>query len=198
MMARLMSKSHTRIDDGIKKGPRPRHNRRGDPQAASDEVDSQKQQPMLLGASNKLSKADPKQVLERYLNGESSTQIAASYNCTRQGLGYFLRQTAPDPWREAQIVLAVERKEQAEDEIASAGDPLSLARAREQLRGAQWDLERVFNRIYGQKQEVTHVVQPVLTINTQPVPGTVIDAEVVAETPNGAALLPVRPSEQSR
>ena len=34
----------------------------------------------------------------------------------------------------------------------SAQTPLDLTRAREQLRSAQWDLERVCRRIYGQDQ----------------------------------------------
>jgi hypothetical protein len=40
-----------------------------------------------------------------------------------------------------------------------AANPLDLARAREQLRGAQWDLERVCRRIYG--QDVAQVAQAV-------------------------------------
>lgn len=89
------------------------------------------------------------------MGGETTTQIADSLGVTRQGLGWWLRKHAEEDWRQAQIILAIERKEKAEDDLASAADALSLARAREQLRGAQWELERVFNRVYAPKQEVT-------------------------------------------
>ena len=141
----MPNESHVRIDEGIKKGPRRKRNARPPTRRPSKPTNDKQ-----------LALADPQQVLQRYLNGETSNQIAESFGCTRQALGYFLRKTAPEPWQEAQIVLAIERKEQAEDEIGSAPDPLSLARAREQLRGAQWDVERVFNRIYGVKQEIAH------------------------------------------
>jgi hypothetical protein len=50
--------------------------------------------------------------------------------------------------------------------VQTASDPLSLARARESLRSAQWELERLFSRLYGQKQEVTHNLPqgPLVTI----------------------------------
>jgi hypothetical protein len=38
--------------------------------------------------------------------------------------------------------------------LREAKDGLELARARELVRSAQWQLERVLSRIYGQKQEV--------------------------------------------
>ena len=175
----MPNEAFVRIDQGVKRGPR---KQRIGPRLAPLNVVGREYHP------TKLQGLDPFAVITRYLNGETSDQIALTLNCTRQGLSYYLRKTAEEDWREAQIVQAIERKDSAEDLLAVAGDPLSLARAREQLRAAQWDLERLFSRLYGPKQEVTHVVQPVLTINTQPAPGRIIDAEIVAETPNGAVL----------
>jgi hypothetical protein len=150
---------HVRIDEGIK---RPRKQRQGP------------RLPTLKTAVTyhpaKLANIDVQDVIGRYLNGESSVQIATGYGVTRQGLAFHLRKHAEDDWREAQIVQAIERKELAQDGIDTAEDALSLARAREQLRAAQWDLERLFSRLYGPKQEVTHNLPngPLISITLSP------------------------------
>lgn len=102
------------------------------------------------GALNPLKAADPKDVLNRVLNEESTKDIAKSFGVTRSALNQWLLSTAETEWKAAQVVRAYKRKEEAEDEMDSAADPMSLARARERLRAAQWDLERVCRRIYGQ------------------------------------------------
>ena len=102
------------------------------------------------GALNPLKAADPKDVLDRVLNEESTKDIAKSFGVTRSALNQWLLSTAETEWKAAQVVRAYKRKEEAEDEMDSAEDALSLARARERLRAAQWDLERVCRRIYGQ------------------------------------------------
>lgn len=100
-----------------------------------------------------LREADPKQILARYLSDESTQDIAASYGVTRQALGQFLLKNAEDEWKDAQVARALARKEKAEDDLESAEktpDMLSLSRVRERLKAAQWELERVCRRIYGQ------------------------------------------------
>jgi hypothetical protein len=93
---------------------------------------------------------DPKAILLRYLSDESTEVIAADYGVTRQALSQFLLRHAEDDWKEAQVARAIARKEKAEDDLETAADPLALAKARELLKAAQWDLERVCRRIYGQ------------------------------------------------
>lgn len=106
------------------------------------------------GALNPLKKANPKDVLQRVLNEESTKDIAASYGVTRSALNYWLLETAEKEWRSAQVLRALKRKEDAEDELETATDAFTLARARERLKAAQWDLERVCRRIYGQEAQV--------------------------------------------
>ncbi len=101
-------------------------------------------------ALNPLKNVDPVHVLDRYLKDETSTQIAASYGVTRAALSYFMLKHAEEQWKDAQVVKAIKNKEDAEDALSTAQNALDLARAREQLRAAQWDLERVCRRIYGQ------------------------------------------------
>lgn len=97
---------------------------------------------------------DPKAILLRYLSDESTSVIAADYGVTRQALGQYLLRHAEEDWKEAQVARAIARKEKAEDQLESAEDPLQLAKARELLKAAQWDLERVCRRIYGQETNI--------------------------------------------
>ena len=140
------SEAHVRIDKGISRGPR-------------------KPRKTIKARDQKTGRAlsiipvdlDPATVLQRYLGDERTADIAASFNVTRPALNMWLLDKAEDGWRKAQIARAVSRKESAEDDLEGAADPLTLARARERLRGAQWELERLYSRLFGQKQEITHV-----------------------------------------
>ena len=116
-----------------------------------------------------LTGVDPSELLKRYLSDESTLDIAASYDVTRQALGRYLLRNAEDQWKEAQVARAIARKEAAEDALAVAADPLQLAKARELLKAAQWDLERVCRRIYGEDRQQEAPTTPILniTINTQ-------------------------------
>ena len=110
-----------------------------------------------------LREADPKTILARYLSDESTKDIAASYGVTRQALGQHLLKVAEGEWKEAQVARAVARRETEIDRLDSiqkavatadqeerARLKLSLACAEKSLAAAQWDLERVCRRIYGQ------------------------------------------------
>jgi hypothetical protein len=105
---------------------------------------------------------DPKTILARYLSDESTKDIAASYGVTRQALSKHLLLHAEQEWKDAQVSRAIARKESAEDDldeirakIATADREererlsLTVVLARERLKSAQWELERVSKRIYG-------------------------------------------------
>jgi ribosome biogenesis GTPase A len=102
------------------------------------------------GQLNPLKDVDPRDILDRYLKEETSTQIAASYGVTKSALSFFMLKHAEEQWKEAQVIKALTRKENAERQLEEADNALDLARGRELLRAAQWDLERVCRRIYGQ------------------------------------------------
>jgi hypothetical protein len=133
----------------------------------------------LQGRLAPLKGVDPKDILERYLGEETSTQIAATYGVTRAALSYFMLKHAEEQWKDAQVTKAMQRKENAEDLLESASNPLDLARARELLRAAQWDLERVCRRIYGQDQQVASGAAVNIQINLRREPLDVVgDADV--------------------
>jgi hypothetical protein len=102
----------------------------------------------------RLAGQDPHAILLRYLSDESTSTIAADYGVTRQALGQFLLKHVEEDWKEAQVARAIARKEKAEDDIESATDALQLAKARELLKAAQWDLERTCKRIYGIDRDI--------------------------------------------
>jgi hypothetical protein len=114
-----------------------------------------------------LKNVDPKDILERYLAEETGTEIAKSLGVTKSALSLFMLKHAEEDWKSAQFVKALKRKEDAEDLMEKADNPLDLARARETLRAAQWDLERVCRRIYGQDAP-SHAAQAVqININVR-------------------------------
>ena len=170
--------AHVRIDEGIKRGPRRPQKRRRDPDRPQLTP-----QPILGG---KLATADLNAILERYLADESTAAIAASLNVHRSALHQWLLRNAEEPWKQAQIARAITEWEEAKDQLQAADDALSLARARERLRSAQWSLERLFSRLFGPKQELTITDKTDLGERLRRARERVIEGECVAETPIAA------------
>ena len=112
-----------------------------------------------------LKNLDPKEVLNRYLAEETTDEIAKAYGVTRAALSYFMLKHAESEWRDAQLTKALQRKERAEDLMDKADNALDLTRAREQLRSAQWELERVCRRIYGQDVTPDQLGRVSITLN---------------------------------
>jgi hypothetical protein len=91
---------------------------------------------------------------------------------------------AEDEWKSAQLVKALMRKDRAEEMMERADNSLDLARARELLKAAQWDLERVCRRIYGQETQV-NVAQIAVQIGVQ-----LRGSETTADLPTAQVLDP--------
>ena len=53
-------------------------------------------------------------------------------------------------WKDAQIGKALETLEAAEGQMVQAKDGLELSRAEKLVKSAQWKLERLLSRLYGQ------------------------------------------------
>mgnify|MGYP003394623358 CR=1 FL=1 len=136
-----MAESHIRIDEGIKRGPRNPH------KAPPRRLDT------ATGAIP--STLTPEAVIERYLTESTTSQIAQSYGVSRKTLVRWLVEQRPKEWKQVQVIRALCRKDDGDEGLEVACDALSLARAREQLKSAQWDLERLDHTNYGMKQEVT-------------------------------------------
>ena len=111
-----------------------------------------------------LSGVDPQDVIKRYLADRLISEIATDYNVSRSALNQYLLRHAEDDWKEAQVARAITRKDAAEEAIDAASDPLALAKARESLKAAQWDLERTCRRIYGEDKVQGPTITPILNI----------------------------------
>lgn len=127
-----------------------------------------------------------KAILERYTDGMSLSVQADEIGVTRMRLNRLLLTYAEDDWRHAQIAKAITTLEDAETELGDATltpDNVSVSRAREKARLAQWKLERLLARLFAQKQEVMHTTVPTFTINIGAQNGSnsgpPLDAEVV-------------------
>lgn len=146
-----------------------------------------------------LKNVDPKGILDRLLNDESTKDIAASFGVTRSALNYWLIEHCDAEWKASQIIRAVKRKEEAEDDLDTAQDQLTLLKAEKRLKAAQWDLERVCRRIYSQDQPaVTQAVQVIINMRRPEAETTATlavhprggDPEVHVRTQQGSAEAP--------
>lgn len=103
-----------------------------------------------------------KETLARYVDGESLRKQAEKLGVSTVRLNQILLIYAEDAWRAAQIARAITTLEDAEEELGDATltpDNVSVSRAREKARLAQWKLERLLARLFAQKQIVTSDVR---------------------------------------
>lgn len=103
--------------------------------------------------------------IARYLNGEDATAIAQTYQITRQRLYQVMSETFPDQWAQAQSSRALAEFDRTYEEMRSAPDALSLARAREMHKSAQWVMERLLRKLYGETKPEQTGMQ--ITINVR-------------------------------
>jgi len=134
---------HIRIDEGIKRGPRKR--RSTTPATGTPQT--------VRSSAVEIADLNAETVLNRYLE-EPIHQIAVSYGLSEAQLYRWLLDNCEEGWRKSQIAKATAALERAKADIDNAQDPMQLAKAREKLKAAQWDLERLFARVYGLKQEL--------------------------------------------
>ena len=117
------------------------------------------------------------EVLERYIHGEQVQDMAADYKTSDVTIYALLLREHEGAWADIQKARALARLERHTRDLAEAPDPLSLARARELVRSAQWELERLLHRLYGQKQEVSVTVNTDLGERLRRARERVVDAE---------------------
>jgi hypothetical protein len=138
--------ANVRIDKGIKRGPKVQARPGPGKLARNPET----------GHIVKLipDDLDPNTVLQRYLTEETTSQIAASYGVSRKTLTAWLREKQPDQWKRVQIIRALDMKDKGNDGLEVADDALSLARSREIVKSAQWELQAL-DKDYQPKQQVS-------------------------------------------
>ncbi|MCR4298098.1 MAG: hypothetical protein NUV75_04985, partial [Gallionella sp.] len=93
----------------------------------------------------------------RYLDGEDIASLAVEYDVTRDRLYQILVEGDSDAWRSAQSAKALTAFQDTKEQLESAPDGLSLARARELHKSAQWQLEKLLRRLYGDDKTAINV-----------------------------------------
>lgn len=104
------------------------------------------------------------QVLDRYIAGEQVAEMAEEYETSDVTLYALLLREHESDWKDIQEARALARLERSQHALRTAPDALSLARSREEVRSAQWELERLCRRLYGEDKQQAVIVAPVLNI----------------------------------
>ena len=117
-----------------------------------------------MAQAGALATVDIPTILARY-HQEPISQIAKSLGVSDVAIYLHVLKHNPEGWKDHQAAKALHELEQADRTLQEAPDALSLGRGREALRSAQWKLERVLKRIYGQDTVPTSSVPVQITIN---------------------------------
>lgn len=109
-------------------------------------------------------------VVERVLDGETMGDIAAQYRIGPKRLYKLVAANAEDAWKSAQIAKCLMTLDDAEQDLSQARDIVELGSARERLKSAQWQLERLHRRLFGSEQSKTdgQLVQINIEIHRDP------------------------------
>jgi len=158
-----------RIDKGIKRGARPGRK----PSSPRRNNGS-----FLAKLSN--NPDDILAALRTYQSGATLQQIADQHGVTKQAVyGWLLGELGGEQHTMLVTQALTSRIANADCMLETANNALDLARGREMARNARMDLERRRSSLYGQKQEITHNVQPILVINAPVAAPKLVEGEVI-------------------
>ena len=106
--------------------------------------------------------------IQEHAEGKSLREIAQHLDVSYEGLRIWMLSEQPEEYRKAQELGLISRIVYADRDMDRATNPLDIARARENGKYARWDAERRLPHLFGQKQEPTNTLSPILniTINT--------------------------------
>ena len=96
-------------------------------------------------------------IVERYLDGEEIADLARELHVTSDRLYQLLIEGDSESWRSAQAAKALNSFFTTRAEMKQSQDGLGFARAREGHKSAQWELEKVLRRIYGDDKTAINV-----------------------------------------
>ena len=96
-------------------------------------------------------------IVSRYLDGEEIEDMASTIGVTPGRLYQILIEGDSEAWRSAQASKALEAFRSTFKELEGATNGLMLARARETHKSAQWQLEKLLRRLYGDDKTAINV-----------------------------------------
>jgi transposase len=119
-------------------------------------------------------------LIRRYLNGESTAQLAKDSHVARATIYNWIHRQDADPNLVNQVLIT--RFAECEEQLETASDQLELARARELNNNAKWQLERR-SRMFAAKQEVQQdttirvVIEPAKPVQLRTQISQVVDVQ---------------------
>lgn len=153
-----------------------------------------------IGGPHMLSEVNPQGLVARFLAGETIRKMAKQYGVSRIAMYQFLLRNVPEEWVEAQRARAYAVKEDGEDRIEKAKNPLQLQKGKEQASGGRWDLERLWRKVYGRDN-------PEINININDLGDRLrrarervinVNAQVIEETQDRATSPNTRAQEEQK
>ena len=119
-------------------------------------------------------------LVRRYSEGESLQVIAKEYKVSRVTLYYWMLGGFGDhSYEDILTKCLINRVCESDEELDTASDGLSIARAREKARFSRMDFERRRPHLYGPKQEVKHTgVAPSLHISVVQAPQSALQQAI--------------------
>lgn len=94
---------------------------------------------------------------DRYVDGEEIADLATEFQVTTPRLYQLLVEGDSDAWRSAQSAKALQAFQETLQAMNASEDGLSLARAREAHKSAQWQLEKLLRRLYGDDKTAVNI-----------------------------------------
>lgn len=134
---------------------------------------------IIANAGKPLAELGAEPILARLRCGEKARAIAAELGVSDVAMYAYLLRNAPTEWLELSAGRSLARLDKAADDLDTAEDQLTVSRARESARLAQWDLERANRKLYGDnKQDASGgvTVQVIIDRGVE-YPGVTIEAQ---------------------
>ena len=128
--------------------------------------------------------------MDRFERGESIMQIAQDLGISHVAIYRAIIRQIPDEWQQYRSAKALGQLDQAENDLSRATDGVTVSRVREQIKMAQWQLERTCRSIYGDKLQVEQAGQaPIFHI-------TVVHAPQIAPHNDQSAVIVDNPNSK--
>ena len=96
-------------------------------------------------------------VFERYQDGAEIVELAAEVGISHQRMYRMLIETNAEQWKAVQSSRALVQFQETYEELSAANDAVAIARAREKHRSAQWQLEKLLRRLYGDDKALINI-----------------------------------------
>ena len=119
-------------------------------------------------------------IIKGYAEGKPVKLFAEENGVSTQTIyDWMFTESGPKQYEKLITSALVRRIHDSDKALDGADNMLNLARAREQAKLTRMDFERRRPHLYGQKQEITHQVAPILNISVVPQQQIAVQQDVI-------------------